>query len=160
MTFQIRKSHIDALDYDFEAEVRNHIAALEKHRFAGDSAPISTPEIEASIRRVQYPIEDEKPDDFVADYRIIDDTPPPPTLEERKTSALAELRRQEQIEIDALIAPEKRRLNNILFARALKTDPKTPADAKIIADRQALDAKIDEIALKYAEREAAIADMQ
>jgi hypothetical protein len=74
MTLKLKKSQVDALPFDFEQAVRDFIAAKEAHRFTGDAAPSADALVEAAVRRVQYPIEDEKPDDFVADYEIEDDT--------------------------------------------------------------------------------------
>jgi hypothetical protein len=159
MTYQIAKSRVAALGYDFAAEVAKHVSRLEAHRFTGDAAPHSYPEVEAAIRRVSHPIEDQKPDDFIADYEIVNDDPPPPTLAERKAAAMADLRKQEQEEIAKLIAPEKRRLMDITYGRALRADPQTDADKKLIADRRAIDAQIEAIQLDYATREAALSEM-
>lgn len=159
MTIEIPKSFVVALPYDFVAEVAKYIAALEAHRDSGDAAPHSYAEVEVAVRRLQHPIEDGKPDDFVADYVIVDDTPPPPSLAERKVAAIVDLRRQEQAEIDAVIAPERRRLQQMTFSRALRADPKTPADEAVISAHQAIEAQLEAISFRYAEREADLASM-
>lgn len=159
MTFHIAKSVVAKLGYDFESAVKEHIKALEDHRISGDAAPHSYPEVEVAVRRVQYPVDQEKPDDFVADYVIDDDTPPPPTLAERKAAARVALLAEEQAEIDKLIAPEKARYAQMVYDRARMADPKTPADEKTIADYEALLKAAADIRFAYAGLEAAIADM-
>jgi hypothetical protein len=193
MTFRILKSHVDALGYDFPAAVAAHIAALEAQRFNGQTAPRHDANVEAAVKRVQYPIEAKKPDDFVADFEIIDDTPPPPTLEDRKHAAISALRHEEQAEIEAVLGPvETRRLRGIHLNMAQRRAHKArsdatqravdeakgkgaelthadavriataavdPADAALIADAESLQARLDEIALQFAMREAALADM-
>jgi hypothetical protein len=162
MTFKIAKSRVDALGYDFEAAVKDYIAALEAHRFEGNAAPHAAPEVEWAVRRVQHPIEAQKPDDFIADYEIVDDTPPPPpppTLAERKQAARAKLLQEEQAAIAELIAPEKQRFLSMKYTRARQADPKTQADLDEIARFEALQKKIEDIRFAYAEREAAIAEM-
>lgn len=159
MTIHLPKSALAKLGYDFDAEVAKHIKALEDHRISGDAAPHSYPEVEAAVRRVQYPVDEKKPDDFVADYVIDDDTPPPPTLAERKAIARAELLKEEQDEINKLIAPEKARYAQMVYDRARMADPKTPADKKTIADYEAMLKAVSDIRFAYAAREAAIADM-
>jgi len=103
MAAQFKKSQIDALPFRFEEELERHIKAMEGHRFAevGIAAPFSHPMIHAAIRRVQYPVNENKPDDFVADYEIIDDAPP---LWERK-KALVELVERHEEEIANRIWP-------------------------------------------------------
>lgn len=60
---------------DLPSAVQRQIEALCGHRSTvGVAAPV--PEhaiVEQCIRRVQYPIEAGKPDEFVADYEIVDD---------------------------------------------------------------------------------------
>lgn len=103
---EILLSRIKALPFDFEGAVDAHIAALEAHRFTeGEAAPAPPhPLVEAAIGRKQYPVEDRRPDDFVRAYEVIDDTPPPPTLEERK-QALANEAMQGAAKARAVITP-------------------------------------------------------
>jgi hypothetical protein len=161
MTYRILKSRVAALGYDFASEVEKYIAALEAHRFSGNAAPTSYPDVEAAVARKQYPIADQKPDDFVADYEIVNDDPPPPSLAERKAAAIAALRQEEVAEIDKLFPAETRRLADLLYQQALRVKPeeRSAEQQKLIADRDALNKQIEGIQLAYAQREAALANM-
>jgi hypothetical protein len=168
MTLHLTKSQIDALPFDFEQAVRDFIAAKEAHRSTCDPAPAAADLIvEAAVKRIQYPVEAERPDDFVADYEIEDDTPPPeppappPTLEQRKQTLIAESRLQEQNEIGALMPAGKRRLLEIEFQRAvsvMEADRSSDQQATIEQYR-ALSERMGEIAYAAALREAAIEDI-
>jgi hypothetical protein len=161
MTLKLKKSQVDALPFDFEQAVRDFIAAKEAHRFTGDAAPSADVLVERAVRRVQYPIEDEKPDDFVANYEIEDDAPPPPTLAERKQAMIMESRLAEQAAIETLIPAGKRRLMDMDYRRALAVpeDQRSPAQQRVISDRAALDAQIEAISYAAAQREAEIEDI-
>lgn len=73
MVMKVHTSQIKGID--LPSAVQAHIDALYKHRLTiGEPAPV--PEhaiVEHCIKRVQYPINFEKPDDFVVDYEIVDD---------------------------------------------------------------------------------------
>jgi hypothetical protein len=60
--------------------------AMLAHRFTADAAPAAPGIIEAAVRRVQPPIEDGKPDDFVIDFEIVDDTRSIQSLRRRRQS--------------------------------------------------------------------------
>ncbi len=85
MTVKVLKSHIGSSP--FAAEVEDYRQRLLAHRFTVDvPAPMAASAmVEECIKRVQYPIEDQKPDDFVADYEIVDDLP---SLDTRKAELL------------------------------------------------------------------------
>lgn len=161
MTLSLKKSQVDALPFDFEQAVRYFIAAKEAHRFTGDFAPAADAIVEAAVRRIQYPIDAGKPDDFVADYEIEDDTPPPPTLEQRKREMIAESRQVEQAAIDALIPPGKRRLLDMDFQRAMAVpeQDRSPAQLRVIEQHGDLEKRIEDIRYAAARREAAIEDI-
>lgn len=73
MTVQIPKSQVPD---DFADRVEAFRQALLRHRTTrGVAVPTAHHLIEQCVRRVQYPIKDKKPDDFVADFEIVDDTP-------------------------------------------------------------------------------------
>jgi hypothetical protein len=74
MTFQISKSQIPA---EFAADFAEHVEAfrqakLAHHRTVDVPAPASHHLIENSVRRVPRL---DLPDEFLADYEIIDDAP-------------------------------------------------------------------------------------
>lgn len=121
---EILLSQVKALPLDFEAAVAAHIKALEEHRFTeGEPAP-AVPHllVEAAIARKQYPIEAGRPDDFVPAYRIIDDTPPPPTLEERKAALVHEALVMMHKALNDITPPLKAGLWSYQLADISKTD--------------------------------------
>lgn len=167
MTLHLTKSQVYALPFDFAQAVREFIAAKEEHRVTGDAAPTADALVEAAVRRVQYPVDAGKPDDFVADYEIEDDTPappppaPPPTLEQRKQTLVAESRQREQEEIGALMPAGKRRLLEIEFQRAMAVAEADRSSDQQLAIEQyrALSERMNEIVYAAALREAAIDDI-
>lgn len=81
---EIPLSRIKALPFDFVQAVQDHIAAKSAHaRTIGEPAPIAPhPLIEAAVVRYapppdQTPGDGEPTEHFVAEYTVIDDTPPP-----------------------------------------------------------------------------------
>lgn len=159
MTVRIARS--DAVALDFESAVASYIAALEEHRFVGNAAPTALSIVEQAVRRVQYPIGDGKPDDFVADYEIYDDTPPPPSLEERKQRMRAESSMLELQEIDALMPQGKRRLLEMRASEAymVPEDGRTLEQKQLIQTFEALGASMRAIHMAAAHREAEIDDL-
>lgn len=161
MTLKLKKSQIDALPFDFEQAVRDFIAAMEAHRFTGDAAPVADALVEAAVKRIQYPIDAGKPDDFIADYEIEDDTPPappPPTPEQRKAALIAGSRQAEQAAIDALMPVGKQRLLEMDYQRAMSVpeQSRSPEQLSCIEQRKTLASQIDDIRYAGAQREAAI----
>ena len=164
MTFEIPKSVIDSLPYDFAEAVEAHIKAKEEHRFTGNAAPTAPELVESAIRRDQYAVSEGKPDDFVADYVIVDDTPPPPpppTLEQRKAAAYAQSRAQEVSDIEAIMPPGKVRLMNIDAndAFAVSEDKRTADHKKALQNLAEYNARVAEIQRAAAVREAEIDDL-
>ena len=68
-----------------------------------DPAPTAPELVERAVRRLQFPIEDQKPDEFEIDVEIIEDVVPPPvpTLAERKAGLINQFA---QAEAEALCA--------------------------------------------------------
>jgi hypothetical protein len=167
MTLKLTKSQVDALPFDFEQAVRDFIAAKEEHRFTGDAAPTADALVEAAVRRVTYAVDAGKPDDFVADYEIEDDTPPPEppapalTLEQRKQTLIAESRQVEQVKINALMPAGKRRLLEMDFqtAMAVQEADRSQAQLSVIARYELLIAQDRDIRYAAAQREAEIDDI-
>ncbi len=90
MTAKIPLSQIKAMP-DFEARVAAFIQAKKDHLITiGEPSPTEDRLVESAVRRV--PGDGHvTPDDFVADYTVVDDTPPAdpaPTLDQRKAWAL------------------------------------------------------------------------
>jgi hypothetical protein len=106
MTLTVLKSQIGG--FDFPAAVESFRQELLEHRFTVDvPAPTAHPMIEGAVRRV--PVEGSA-DDFIADFEIVDDTPPPPTLEERKAGLVGALALAEASAHDAVMSAGKLRL--------------------------------------------------
>lgn len=111
---QIKLSDIKQAGYTqdgFTDAMARYRQELMDHRFTGNARPV--PEqawMENLIRRVQYPIAEEKPDDFELDFEIVDDTPPPPTLDEQKDVLRAEVGRCARAAQRAILPPGKAQL--------------------------------------------------
>lgn len=131
MTFQIAKSVINGLPYNYAAAVETFRQAKLAHRFTGDIAPSAPALIESAVRRV--PIEGQA-DDFVADYAIVDDIPVP-ALAERKQALAAAIRNAEAAALARIISPARERLMgldlNAVFAKA--DAERTDADRALLA---------------------------
>lgn len=124
MTLKIPLSHIKQLPFDFDAAVETYIKARKDHlSTTGQPAPMSPHAlVEAAVRRVPGSIEEKRPDDFVADYEAIDDTPPEPakpTLDQRKMVMAAQLGIAANEAIAKIIPPLKHRLWDRDHARVL-----------------------------------------
>lgn len=142
----------------FAAALEAHRAALEAHLSgpAGQAAPAAHPLIESLIVRVRQG--DSLPDAFqIAPYEIVDDTPPPPTLAERKVPLMAALRAAQQTANDAVLSPARAALLNLDMTEALAVPEgsRTPAQAACIAAYTAVQSRYVEI-----ERNAAIAAVE
>lgn len=160
MTLELKKSEVDALPFNFEEAVQSFIAAKMAHRFTGDAAPVSHPIVEMAVRRVQYPIDAKKPDDFVADYVIIDDTPIL-TLAEKKAALVQRLRQMEAEKINAVITPGRLRL---LQLKVEAIGPKLPEEQTeeektLIAQLNQCFVAIRAVQMRSAEIEADIDDL-
>jgi hypothetical protein len=106
MTFQIAKSVINGLPYNYAQAVEAFRQAKLEHRFTGDIAPSAPAIIEHAVSRVPIP---GQADDFVADYEVINDLPEP-TLAERKQALTATIRAMEAAALARIISPARERL--------------------------------------------------
>lgn len=163
MVFKVLKSQIG--DRDFAAEVEAHCKTLAAHLNMIGVSPPGAPDqlVESAISRVSGI--DLEPTKFIADFEIIDDTPPPPTAEELKLAAINESRLQEQAQIDALLGPVGlRRLRDMEYARAtqaiheakVKGQMPSAEAQKIVNDYATLHDQIKQVQYAGALREAAI----
>ncbi|MGM5033514.1 hypothetical protein [Tardiphaga sp. 803_E3_N1_3] len=164
MTFQISKSQVDGLPYNFADEVEKYQQAMLAHRFSGDAAPVAPGIIEAAVRRVQYPIEDGKPDDFVIDFEIVDDTPPPPeppTPTERRTKLMFQVQAAQADAAAKVISPARARLLSMDVSRvyAKATEARTPADDAALAQHAAIQARLNALTYHTATLEVEIEDL-
>jgi hypothetical protein len=106
MTFQIARSVINGLGYDYAAAVEAFRQARLAHRFTGDIAPSAPAVIEHAVLRVPVP---GHADDFVTDYAVIEDLPVP-TLAERKQALAGTIRAMEAEALAKIISPARERL--------------------------------------------------
>jgi hypothetical protein len=142
MTFQIAKSVIAGLGYDYPDAVERFRQAKLAHRFTGDVAPSAPALVEHAVRRVPS-TEAGQPDDFVADYEVIDDMPAK-TLEQRKADLIATARQAEALAMAKVISPARARLMGLdLSAVYAKPDGQRSgvdrdllAAAQVIADQK------------------------
>ncbi len=82
MTCQIPLSIKSRLPFDLDEAVEQYRQAMLDHRHTVNvPAPVAPdPIVEMCVRRVV--VGPDKPDDFVADYEVFDDTPPSPEVEQ------------------------------------------------------------------------------
>jgi hypothetical protein len=157
MTFQITKSVLDGLPYDYAGEVEKFRQARLAHRFTGDVAPTAPALIERAIRRVQT---EGKADDFVADYIIIDDIPVP-TLAERKAVLSGAIRSAEAAALTRLISPARERLLT-LDLTAVQAKPealRSDADRALLAKAAVIAARREIIHRHAATQEIAVEEL-
>lgn len=115
MPFQVGLSQLQDRD-QFERAVADHIDRLKEfNKVVGKPRPTAHPLIEACIKRISYPKASKKPDDYEADYVIVDDTPAVPeaaplSLEDRKRMHVASLRAAEHAAKEAVFPARKHRL--------------------------------------------------
>lgn len=163
MTFKIALSKMKALSFDFEKEVAAFVKAKQDHRkTVGESSPHAPhPWVEAAVTRVAGSIDPPKPDDFVADYEVVDDTPPPLTLDQRKQVLATDMQRQAQEAVDKIVPPLKNRLMNmeLLRAHAIPEAERTPGHKATIAESQDRHVRMDAIHYHLARMEAQIHDL-
>lgn len=139
---EVRKSVIDALPFDFYEEVFKHSLAREAHAGTiGEPAPVALhPLVEAAVLRIPPP-PDAHPDDvnagerFVAHYHVVDDTPPPATLAEKKAALEARVGQLAQIAHATILPPLLRRK---VYAAANDAHQTVPEDRNE-AQRAAID---------------------
>lgn len=146
----------------FATALEAHRAALESHRAGkpGVPMPVAHPLLDSLIAAI--PRKDPLPDDFViAPYTIFDDTPAPPTLEERKAGLLYELIQAGQATRDAILSPARANLLNLNATEAMSVaeETRTPDQVAVIAAYVAFQARAVEIAQNAAHAAVEIEDL-
>ncbi|WP_457488948.1 hypothetical protein [Tardiphaga sp. P5_C10] len=164
MTFKINKSEVDALPFAFAEAVEAHRLALIEHRQTGNATPTHDPRVEAAVRRVIVPLEEGRPDDFVTDYEIIDDTPPPPappTPAERRAQLLSSVQKSQAEAAAKVVSPARARLLSMDVSRvyAKPVESRTPADDAIMAQHAAIQARFNALTYHTAKLEVEIEDL-
>jgi hypothetical protein len=157
---ELNLSHIKSLPFDFGGAVDAHIKALKAHQSTiGEAAPTPPhPLVERVIRRVQYPIDAKKPDDFVADFKVVDDTP---SLDQRKMELAQKIGLGAQTLINSIIPPLKVRLWNLQANEAKGIPPakRSTQQKTAIANQDARNAKVNAIMAHLAQMESDIDDL-
>lgn len=126
MPVEFLLSQVKKLPFDFKSAVDSFVHAKMEHRFTiGEAAP-GAPHIwvEMAVRRVSG--SDEKPDTFEAYYQIVDDMPPPPTLDERKNQIAQDVITAATAAIAKISPPLKQAYWNIEYARVQGDIAKVP----------------------------------
>jgi hypothetical protein len=156
----------------FDQGVQAHIKALtDFNKVKGKPRPVAHPLIEQSIKRVSHPINQKKPDSFIANYTFKDDAVVQVlSLDDKKNRCVAQLRNAESDAKAKLVPQRKLRLHmlNVGAAGAKKNDDsvpedlrtiKTEADKALLAHHAELNAKWTVIERQAAEAESAIEDL-
>lgn len=105
---------------------------------------------------MRVPRGDPLPDAFqIAPYEVVDDSPPPPSLEERKGILLRALQNAAANIQNAILSPARAKMLDIDVAEALSTSARTPAQVAAIAAYTAFQARCVEI-----QRNAAVAAVE
>jgi hypothetical protein len=129
-----RNAWADVELFSYADEVEAFRQDLLAHRFTLDPAPTAPEMIERAIHRGQVAGE---PDDFVADFEIVDDSTPPTPAEERAL-LLGKLRQAEAEALAIVIPPARERLLVIDLAEIRPIRPGvelTAAERDLIAQR-------------------------
>lgn len=165
-------SQVKALPFDFEAEVAKFIQAKKDHLLTEGQAAPSAPHqmVEDAVRRVPAPVEllkDGKtsphtsPDDFVADYQIEDDSPPPPTIAEKRSAIAAGVNAEANALTEQIMPRLKQKLFGLQFNEAFSVpeDKRTPEQHATIAAHNDRMQKAHAIFRHVAEVESQIHDL-
>lgn len=151
MTILVYKS---AVPEDFEAQVQKHLRDKLNHRLTSDKAAPAHPHpaVEAAVRRI--PGTKNTPDDYVADYQLVDDRPKPPTLLDKKRALIAEVTISEYRLLEDILPANKRRLqfikvHDIQQAQAEGTII-NPEETQFLADEAIRNARFQAIDRKVA----------
>jgi hypothetical protein len=138
LTVQILLSQSVPAD-QFAAALEAHRADLAAHRLGkvGVPVPAAHPLLDGLIQCVPQtgPVHERGPDDFViVPYEIVDDTPPPPTLAERRNALVHQVNLAAQVARDAILSPAKAALVGMdANDAALRPDgARTPAEQAAI----------------------------
>lgn len=104
MTLKLRRTDVPET---FEKDVDAYREALLAHRFTlNEPAPVAPNElVHNAVKRVQHPIADKKPDDFVIDYVLLEDS-----FEEKKHRLAEHVLQAERILSNKILPQAKVRL--------------------------------------------------
>ena len=162
MTFEIHTSQFwnGADQASFENAVQNYIDSLHAfNRVVGKPRPTAVhPLVERAVKRIQT---QGQPDQYVSDYVVIDDTPPPPTLEDKKNKLMNDLRMAESEAMNKVFPHRKARLAQLKYSKAIAVpeDALTAEHDIVIIAALNVQATFDKIAIVAAQAESDIEDL-
>lgn len=160
--FTVYSSQLQSIE-TFEDEVKKYIARMKAANFDKNKPrPTAHPLIEASVKRVNQG--KGKPDDFQADYQIVDDVSDPTVgmpHDQKLDVCASRLHLAEAAAKDKVLNRHKLRLFGMQYTAAIsvKDDNKSQADKDIITQFAAIQEAYKKIELTAAEEEARLADM-
>lgn len=161
MTYEIKASQIHNRA-EFEVAVATHITRMTAfNKEVGQPRPVAHPLVEASIKRVQTR---GRPDAYVPDYTIVEDTPPPApaiSLDDKKRMHQAALAAAESEAKFKLLPQRKMRLAQLKYQAAMRKpeDERTPEENEDVASLNLLEKAFAAITLKGAQAESDIDDL-
>lgn len=172
MPFEIKLSQLQDR-VQFEQAVAEHIGRLVAFgKEVGTPRPVAHPLVEAAIKRISHPKSAKLPDDYAADYVVIDDAPPPPAplnLEDRKRALHAALAVAEIAAKEAILPQRKHRLTLIKLNAAnvklritdgvVDNSALSDDDKKIIESYKVIQERYTAIELIAAQAESDIEDL-
>jgi hypothetical protein len=147
MTFEVMLSQL-ADPAEFDKAVKTHIERLRAFRFEkGKPRPTDHPLVEKAIKRVP---QRRGPDEYIADYRIVDDganTPDKMSLNERKAICEQRLHEKANAAKHAVMPQRKIHLFNIHLTKAMnvKEEERTDEDTALIKQADDIRAKYQEV---------------
>jgi hypothetical protein len=151
-------SHLDGKRAEFEVAVANYIHAMVAFgREEGKPRPTAHSLVELAVKRIE---KKGKPDDYAADYTIVDDTPVV-TLADKKLKCHAAIVAAENAARYKILPERRVRLVSIQhgIATAKPEAERTDADKAAISFYEDVSKKWNEITLLGATAEAALEDL-
>jgi hypothetical protein len=149
----------------FEQAVAEHIDRLIAFsREVGKPRPVAHPLVEMAVKRISHPKSAKLPDDFMADYVVVDDTPPPPpplNIEDRKRALVAAVHAAEHAAKHAVLPQRKHRLLNLNYSEAVAKpeQARTADDNLLISAAMEAGNKMRAIEMVAAQAESDIEDL-
>lgn len=162
MTFEIHTSQFwnGADQAAFENAVQDYINTLHAFNMVvGKPRPTAVhPLVERAVKRIQT---QGQPDKYVADFVVVDDTPPPLSLEEKKHKLVSDLRFAENAAMEKILPARKIRLAHIKYSDAMSLDEsvRTATHQEDIALITTVQGTRAQYTLKAAQAEADIEDL-
>lgn len=100
-----------------------------------------------------------KPDDFIANYEIINDAPLPITLEQRKQALEGELLNQSKLAREAVVPPRRRLLADLKAQEAKSAETPSPEQTAFVVEYDAMQQRLVTVQRHFAEQLNEIEDL-